>query len=175
MVRKSLDLYYVTPTMSPNQGSQVLGRGGLNHSFGPVLNHFGPKLPKTYFCTHILFKTHFLAPICPKLSNTYYGTLICPKHILRHPLVQNCQNHILRKLFVQNCPKNILDTYLSKTYFGTPICPNCPNPILRHIFVQNLFLVPYLSKTTQNLFKDFEGYIEKASNLVLCHQMVRQV
>ena len=66
--------------------------------------------------------------------------------------MQNCQKHILGHLFVQNCPK----------------------PILRHIFVQNLFLVTYLSKTTQNLFEDFEGYIKKASNLVFCYRMLRR-
>ena len=40
------------------------------------------------------------------------------------------------------------------------------------MFVQNLFLVTYLAKTTQNLLKDIEGYIEKASNLVFCYQML---
>ena len=68
--------------------SQVLGRGGLNHSFGfgaPIC----PKLPKTYFC----------APICQKkpapnlfldtyLSKTYFEAPICPKIVL-HLIVQN--------------------------------------------------------------------------------------
>ena len=45
---------------------------------------------------------------------------------------------------------------------------------MKHIFFQNLFLVTYLSKTTQKLFKDFEGYIEKASNLVFCYQMLQR-
>ena len=85
--------------------------------------------------------------ICPKLSKTYFG----------HLFVQNlfwppaCPKLILGHLFVQNCPKSFL----------------------RHIFVQNLFLVTYLSTTTQKLFKDFEGYIEKALNLVFCYQMLQ--
>ena len=45
------------------------------------------------------------------------------------------------------------------------------------------YLAIYLSKTTQNPFKDFEGYmegyikrfgIEKASNLVFCYRMLRR-
>ena len=104
-----------------------------------------------------MFKTYFGAPICPKLSNTYFWAAICPKHIFEAP----------------SCPKPILATYLFKTYFGTPICLKLSKIFLRHIFVQNLFLVTYLSKTTQNLFKDFEGYIEKASDLVFCYQMLQ--
>ena len=63
--------------------SQVLGRGGLNHSFGfwaPIC----PKLPKTYFCAPIcqkktapnlvldtyLSKTYFEAPVYPTLPKT---------------------------------------------------------------------------------------------------------
>ena len=60
-----------------------------------------------------------------------------------------------------------------KLILGHLFVQHCPKPILRHIFVQNLFLATYLSKTAQNLFKDFEGYIEKASNLVFCYQMLR--
>ena len=61
-------------------------------------------------------------------------------------------------------------------FWDTSFVQHCTkNPILRHIFVQNLnFWFTYLSKTTQNLFKDFEGYIEKASNLVFCYQMLWQ-
>ena len=121
---------------------------------------FLPKTAQNLFLGTYMFKTYFGAPICPKLSNTYFWAAIRPKHILRH-------------LVVQNCPKPILATYLFKTYFGTPICLKLSKIFLRHILVQNLFLVTYLSKTTQNLFKDFEGYIEKASNLVFCYQMLR--
>ena len=98
--------------------SQVLGRGGLNHSFG------------------------FWAPICPKLPKTYFCASICQKKTALN-------------LF--------LDTYLSKTYFEAPICPK----IVLHLIVQNLFLATYLSKTAQNLFKDFDGYVEMASDLLL--------
>ena len=40
--------------------------------------------------------------------------------------------------------------------------------------VQNLFWDTYLSKTAQNLFKDFKGYIEKVSDLVFCYRMLHE-
>ena len=61
------------------------------------------------------------------------------------------------------CPK------LFKTYFGAPVCPTLPKTyfeapicpkIVLHLFVQSPFLATYLSKTAQNLFKDFDGYVE---------------
>ena len=58
---------------------------------------------------------------------------------------------------------------MSKNYFGAPICPK----IVLHLFVQNLFLATYLSKTAQNLFKDFDGYVEMASDLVFCYRMLQ--
>ena len=110
--------------------SQVLGRGGLNHSFG------------------------FWAPICPN----------CPKPIFVHQFVK------------KTAPNLFLDTYLSKTYFEAPIYPTLPKTyfetpicpkIVLHLIVQNLFLAIYLPKTAQNLFKDFDGYVEMASDLLL--------
>ena len=71
--------------------------------------------------------------------------------------------------FVKKTAQNLfLDTYLSKTYFEAPICPK----IVLHLIVQNLFLVTYLSKAAQNLSKDFDGYVEMASDLVFCYRML---
>ena len=122
------------------QGSQVLGRGGLNHSFWAGLNRpaqncpkpifahifvqnplWGTRLSKTVQCLFwgtYLSKTYFKTPICPKLPKTYFEATICPKLSKKH---------------------------LSKTYFGTPIYPKlsktyfeafiCPKPIFGHLFV----------------------------------------
>ena len=130
-----------------------------------VLGTFWPKTAQNLFLHTYLFQTRFGAPICPKLSNTYFGALIYPKHILRHifsKTVKNCFSKTIQKIV---WPKPIL---------GHLFVQNCPKIILRHRYVQNLFLVNYLSKTTENLFKDFEGYIEKASNLVFCYQILRK-
>ena len=79
--------------------------------------------------------------------------------------------------FVKKIAPNLfLDTYLSKTYFEAPIYPTLPKTyfeapicpkIVLHIIVQNLFLATYLFKTAQNQFKDFDGYVEMASDLLL--------
>ena len=97
----------------------------------------------------------FWAPICPKLPKTYFCAPICQK---------------------KTAPNLFLDTYLSKTYFEAPIYPTLPKTyfkapicpkIVLHLIVQNLFLATYLSKTAQNLFKDFDGYVEMGSDLLL--------
>ena len=93
--------------------------------------------------------------------------------ILGHLFVQN----IFQETYLSKTAKNIfwgnhlsktVQKHLSKTYFGTPIYPKLSKTYFEAFICQNPFLVTYLSKTAQNLFKDFEGYIEKASNLVFC-------
>ena len=81
------------------------------------------------------------------VQNLFWGT--CPKPILRHIFVPKCPKSVLGHLFVQNCPK----------------------PILRHPFVPKLFYT-YLSKTAQNLFKHFDGYVDMASDLVSWYRML---
>ena len=125
----------------------------------------------------------------PKIPKTFFGTHICSKPILGHPFVQNCPMPIFGHLFVHKYFKAPICPNVPKAYFEAPICPKVSKIYFRHPFVQNLFWDTDLSKTIQNLFwgtflsktycskstqilfKDFEGYNEKASNLVFCYWM----
>ena len=124
-------------------------RSQLQRSDEPVFASFGQ-------CSQVLGQ---FKPSCPKqVLGTYLPQTApnCPKPIFVH--------HFVKK----PAPNLFLDTYLSKTYLEAPICPK----IVLHLIVQNLFLATYLSKTAQNLFKDFDGYVEMASDLVFCYRML---
>ena len=90
--------------------SQVLGRGGLNNSFG------------------------FWAPICPNCPKPIFVHQFvkknCPKPIFRHLFVQN----LFWGTYLPDTAQNLFwDTYLSQNCFT----PNCPKPIFGHLFAQN--------------------------------------
>ena len=95
------------------------------------------------------FKPQFWASLNHPAQNRFWAP-ICPKLPKTYFCAPICQKK------------------LPQTYFESPICPK----IVLHLIVQNLFLATYLSKTAQNLFKDFDGYVEMASDLVFCYRML---